>query len=126
MHILKHLKNTECTTMETKTHTHYLHQLDWTDIYIDMRFGSSEVTILLIAFGSLVTRRNPIPCCPSDDSATAQNTQHSHHNNTHKTGDITQSWICSEVIPISVLNAPVWLPHNLNWNIKACCLFSIQ
>lgn len=29
----------------------------WTDIYMDMRLGLTEVTMLFMVFGSLVTRR---------------------------------------------------------------------
>jgi hypothetical protein len=57
----------------------------WTDIYMDMRLGLTEVTMLFMVFGSLVTRRKPIPCSPSDDSVTAHNTTHSHRNSTHQT-----------------------------------------
>jgi hypothetical protein len=55
---------------------------------MDMRLGATEVTMLFMVFGSLVTRRNPIPCCPSDGSVTAHNTQHSPQKGKHK----TQTW----------------------------------
>jgi len=63
----------------------------WTDIYMDMRLGLTEVTMFFMVFGSLVTRRKPFLCSPSDDSVTAHNTLHTHRKkHTQNTGHNTE------------------------------------
>lgn len=79
----KHVKIMSIQQWRTKHTCITYTRLGWTDIYMDMRLGPTEVIILLMAFGSLVTRRNPIPCCPSDDSVTAHNIQHAQDRGHH-------------------------------------------
>jgi len=71
-----------------KTLIHYLHWTGLGDIYMDMRLGLTEVTMLFMVFGSLKTRRKPCLCSPSDDSVTAHNTLHTHikHRAQHRVG----------------------------------------
>ena len=66
----------------------------WTDIYMDMRLGLTEVTMLFMVFGSLVTRHNPYVCSPPNYSVTAHNTLHKHRNSAHQAQGTTQSGIC--------------------------------
>jgi hypothetical protein len=58
-----------------------------------------------MVFGSLVTRRNPIPCCPSADSVTAHNIQHAQDRQHDTTWNMLDGYTSIEEVYVMV-----------NWN----------